>query len=113
MPASGVCETRGSYRAVAGGLGKGLAGKSSTQRATQVAAGEFSAVVGFNRANELRRDGLLKAMVRIQMVQAPVIMATTMVGDLAGDITWYFDGTAVTVVIKMSRHGSAMGLEDM
>jgi hypothetical protein len=47
------------------------------------------------------------------MVQAPVIMATTMVGDLAGDITWYFDGTAVTVVIKMSRHGSAMGLEDM
>jgi hypothetical protein len=34
------------------------------------------------------------------MVQAPVIMATTMVGDLAGDITWYFDGTAVTVVIN-------------
>ena len=39
--ASGVCETRGSHRAVAGGLGKGLAGKSATQRATEVAAGGF------------------------------------------------------------------------
>ena len=51
--ASGVCETRGSHRAVAGGLGKGLAGESTTQRATKVAAGEFSTADGANRTVEL------------------------------------------------------------
>ena len=52
--ASGVCETRGSHRAVAGGLGKGLAGKSATQRASQVVAGEFQVAVGVHRAIELK-----------------------------------------------------------
>jgi hypothetical protein len=53
--ATRICETRGSHRAVTGGLGKGLAGKSATQRATEVATGKFPTVVGFNRTNELRR----------------------------------------------------------
>jgi len=44
--ASGVCETRGSHRAVAGGLGKELAGKSATWRATKVVAGGFASGVG-------------------------------------------------------------------
>jgi hypothetical protein len=39
--ASGVCETCRSHRTVASGLGKGLAGKSATRRATEVAAGGF------------------------------------------------------------------------
>src|ERR1035441_10010209 len=51
--ASGVCETPGSHRAVAGGLGKGVAGKSATQRATQIAAGEFPVAVGCHGAIEL------------------------------------------------------------
>ena len=47
--ASGVCKTRGSHGAVAGGLGEGLAGKPATQRATKIAAGELSAANGANR----------------------------------------------------------------
>ena len=50
---TGVCETRGSHRAVAGGLGKGLAGKSATQRATKVAAGGFPVAGGCRRAIQL------------------------------------------------------------
>src|ERR1017187_7467068 len=53
--ASGVCKTRGSHGAVAGGLGKGLAGKSATQRATEVAAGGFPVAVGCHRTIELTR----------------------------------------------------------
>src|ERR1039457_6720607 len=53
--ASGVCETRGSHRAVAGGLGKGLAEKSTTQRATEVAAGGFPVATGGYRAIQLTR----------------------------------------------------------
>jgi hypothetical protein len=51
--ASVVCQTRGSHRAVAGGLGKGLAGESTTQRATKVAACGFPVAGGYRRAIEL------------------------------------------------------------
>ena len=51
--ASGKRKTRGSHRAVADGLGKGLAGKSAMQCATKIAAGEFSAADGANRPSEL------------------------------------------------------------
>ena len=51
--APGVCETRRSHRAVAGGLGKGLAGKSATQRPTQIAAGGFPVAVGCYRVCKL------------------------------------------------------------
>ena len=51
--ASGVCETRGSHRAIAGGLGKGLAGKSATQRATKTAANGLPAAVECHRAIKL------------------------------------------------------------
>lgn len=54
--ASGSCETRGSRRAIAGWLGKGLAGKSATQRVTQVAADGFSVAFGCQRAIELTRS---------------------------------------------------------
>jgi|ERR1035437_1161181 hypothetical protein len=43
--ASGVCQTRGSHRAVAGGLGKRLEGQSATQRATHIGFGGFSGSV--------------------------------------------------------------------
>ena len=58
--ASGVCETRGSHRAVAGGLGKGLAGKSATQWATQIATRGFPVAVGYRRAIELTLPGTQK-----------------------------------------------------
>jgi len=61
--ASGVCETRGSHRAVAGGLGKGMAGKSATQRANKVAAGGFPAANGANRTVKLT-----SRVRRVQMV---------------------------------------------
>jgi hypothetical protein len=51
--ASGVCETRGSHRAVAGGLGIGLAGESATQSTTKVVAGGFPSATGCRRAVEL------------------------------------------------------------
>jgi len=54
--ASGVCETRGSHRAVAGGLGKRLAGKSATKHATQIAAVGFPVATDNHLASELRRS---------------------------------------------------------
>ena len=53
--ASGVCETRGSHRAVAGGLGKGLAGKSATQHATEIVAGGFPVIGVGDFSDELIR----------------------------------------------------------
>ena len=50
---SGICETRGSHRAVAGGLGKGMGEKSATQRAAKIAAGGFPVAAGCRRAIEL------------------------------------------------------------
>ena len=53
--ASGVCEKRGSHRAVAGGLGKGLAGKSATQWATQIVAARFPVIGDSDFSDELMR----------------------------------------------------------
>lgn len=47
------CQTRGSHLAVAGRLGKGLAGKSATQRANQIAAGGFPSADAGYRAIKL------------------------------------------------------------
>jgi hypothetical protein len=51
--ASGLLETRGSHRAVAGGLGKGLGEKFATQPAAKVAAGGFSVDGGCDCTIEL------------------------------------------------------------
>ena len=63
--ASGVCETRGSHRAVAGGLGKGLAGKSAMEHATEIAARGFTVAVGCCRAIKLKIHSLRVEVYRI------------------------------------------------
>jgi hypothetical protein len=54
--ASGVCETRGSHRAVAGGLGKGLAGQSTTHHATEITVVGLPVAVDWHLTIELRRE---------------------------------------------------------
>jgi hypothetical protein len=54
VKAAALCETRGSHRAFVGGLGEGLAGKSATQRASQIAAGGFPIVIYCQRGIKLK-----------------------------------------------------------